>query len=194
MAASNFLSVTTAIKVMIFGGLLAILFVLVQSCQSPKLGLDSYAKDSLKKLVVLPNPPVQPEMSFTGPDGELVKLGDFKGQTILLNVWATWCAPCIKEMPTLDALQKELGSETFQVVTVSLDRTQDDAEAWFEENGIENLTAYHDGSFALSAKLEVRGLPISVIYNTRGMEMARVAGDADWASPEALIFINAVKE
>ena len=121
-------------------------------------------------------------------------LENFKGRTILLNVWATWCAPCIKEMPTLDELQKELGSEKFQVVTVSLDRTQEEAQLWFAENGIENLTAYHDGSFALSAKLEVRGLPISVLYDKYGRENARVAGDADWASPEALAFINAVTE
>ena len=179
---------------MIFGGLLALLFVFVQSCQSPRLGLDSYAKGSMKKLIVLPTPPAQPNMKFTGPGGESVTLADFKGRTILLNVWATWCAPCIKEMPTLDALQKELGSDKFQVVTVSLDRTQEEAELWFRQNGIENLTAYHDGSFALSSKLEVRGLPISVIYDKNGLEKARVAGDADWASVEALTFVSAITE
>ena len=194
MVSPNFFSVTTALRIMILGGLLATLFVFAQSCQSPQLGLDSYAKKSLRKLTVLPNPPSQPTLSFTAPDGENVTLADFRGQTILLNVWATWCAPCIKEMPTLDALQKELGGETFQVVTVSLDRTAEEALLWFEKNGIENLTAYHDGSFALSAKLEVRGLPISVIYDKRGRELARVAGDADWASVEALTFINAVKD
>jgi len=194
MATSKFFSIATALRVMIFGGLLAILFVIVQSCQAPKTGLDSYAKDSLRKLVVLPSPPVQPDLEFTGPDGAFVRLADFKGQTILLNVWATWCAPCIKEMPTLDALQKQRGGETFQVVAVSLDRTQEEAQLWFEKNGIKNLTAYYDGSFALSANLEARGLPISVLYNTYGAEIARVAGDADWASPEAMALINAVTE
>lgn len=194
MVSPNFFSVTTALRVMILGGLLATLFVFVQSCQSPKLGLESYAKESLRKLTVLPNPPPQPKLSFTAPDGGNLTLADFRGQTILLNVWATWCAPCIAEMPTLDALQKELGGESFQVVTVSLDRTAEEASIWFEKNGIENLTAYHDGSFALSAQLEVRGLPISVIYDKRGRELARVAGDADWASVEALTFINAVKD
>jgi len=155
--------------------------------------MDIYAEGTLRRLTVLEAPPEQPRTTFTQAAGPDMVLADFQGQTVLLNVWATWCAPCIAEMPALNALQKAKGDENFQVVTISLDRTAEEAARWFEVHGIDALTPYHDGRFGLSAALRVPGLPISVIYDTRGREVARVPGEVDWAQPEALAFIDAVK-
>lgn len=179
---------------MLVVGLLAILLVIVQSCQQPKSGLDTFAKDSLKKLTVLEAPPAQPNMSFYLADETRMQLSDYRGKVILVNVWATWCAPCIAEMPTLDALQAEKGGSDFEVVTVSLDRTAEEPVAFFEKNGIENLPAWHDGTFGLSARLALPGLPTSILYDRSGREIARVPGEVDWTSEEAFALIEKVTE
>ena len=88
---------------------------------------------------MLDAPPDQPRMNFATINGTQMKLSDYEGKIILLNVWATWCAPCIAEMPTLDRLQMAMGDENFEVITISMDRTANDAKLWFEENGISAL-------------------------------------------------------
>ena len=140
MSLSSFFSVANAIRLMLLVGVLAVFLVIVQSCSQPKTGLDLYAKDSLKKLTALEAPPVQPSMVFTSPDGTQMRLSDYKGKVILVNIWATWCAPCIAEMPMLDALQAEKGSDNFEVVTISLDRTPEEAAQWFETVSYTHLT------------------------------------------------------
>ena len=190
MSSSSFFSLPNAIRVMILGGLCAILLVIAQSCSQPKTGLELFAKDSLKKLIVLESPPPQPRMSYSAPDGQTMQLSDYKGKVILLNVWATWCAPCIAEMPTLNALQIERDGDDFEVVTISLDRTAEEAAIFFKDNNIDNLPSWHDASFGLSAALLLPGLPTSVFYDKRGREIARVSGEADWTSDEALALID----
>ena len=175
-------------------GLLAILLVIAQSCSQPKTGLDLFAKDSLKKLTVLESPPPQPSMTFFLADETQMKLSDYKGKVILLNVWATWCAPCIAEMPTLDALQAERGGSDFEVVTVSLDRTAAEAAMFFRDNDIDNLKSWHDGTFSLSSKLLLPGLPTSVLYDRNGREIARISGEVDWTSKEAFALIDNLTE
>ena len=101
---------------MLLFGLFVVFFVLVQSCQAPKSGLDHYSVKSLRKLHVREAPPSPPNTVFKTVDGEELELGDLKGKVIVLNVWATWCAPCIKEMPSLDNLQALRGSENFEVI------------------------------------------------------------------------------
>ena len=174
-------------------GLLAILLVIVQSCSQPKTGLDLFAKDSLKKLTVLESPPTQPKMTFTDSVGNAMQLPDYHGKVILLNVWATWCAPCIAEMPMLDALQAKRGGTDFEVVTVSLDRTAAEAAMFFRDNNIDNLESWHDGTFSLSSKLTLPGLPTSVLYDRNGRETARVSGEVDWTSDEALALIDKLR-
>ena len=179
---------------MVIFGLLAILLVIVQSCSQPKTGLDQFAKDSLKKLTVLQSPPAQPPLPYLLPDKTKMTLSDYKGKVILLNVWATWCAPCIAEMPTLDALQEKRGGADFEVVTVSLDRTAEEAAKFLRDNGIDNLQGWHDGSYSTSSNLLLPGLPTSVFYDRRGREVARVSGEAEWTSPEALALIDKLTE
>lgn len=190
MSKASFFTLSNAIRLMCLIGLMAVLIVLFQACESPKTGLDQFAKQSLKRLTILQKPPAQPQLSFQTDDGQEMKLSDYKGQVILLNVWATWCAPCLAEMPTLSELQKLKGGQDFQVVTISLDWTAQDAANWFKKHDIDNLTAFHDASFDLPTRLEVPGLPLSVFYNKSGREIARLPGEADWDSPQALDLVE----
>ena len=183
-------SLGNAIRLMVLIGLVASFAVIVQSCQPLKTDLDLYAKNSLKRLTVLDNAPAQPNMEFETVDGQTMRLSDYQGQVVLLNVWATWCAPCIKEMPSLSRLQEMRGSPDFQVVTVSLDRTAEEAADWLTDKNITNLTPWHDGSFNLSAAVNAPGLPVTIIYNRQGREMARLNGDAEWDSAEALALVD----
>jgi len=186
----KFLSLGNAIRLMLLIGLVACFLVIVQSCQQPKTGLDIYAKNTLKRLTELEAPPPQPALIFESFAGETMQLSDYKGQVILLNVWATWCAPCLKEMPSLSRLQSLRGGPDFQVITVSLDRTAEEAALWLEDKNITNLTPWHDKSFNLNVAVKAPGLPISVIYSRSGRELARLPGDAEWDSDEALALID----
>ena len=194
MSVPSFFSVANAIRLMLVAGLVAVFLVVVQSCSQPKTGLELFAKDSLKKLTALESPPVQPTMVFNDPDGEEMRLSDYKGKVILVNIWATWCAPCIAEMPMLDALQSSHEGDDFEVVTISLDRTAEEAQGWFVKNGIANLPLWHDSSYGVSAKLNLPGLPTSVFYNRQGREIARIPGEVDWTSDEALALVEYLLE
>ncbi len=179
-----------AIRLMVCIGLVACFLVIVQSCQKPKTGLDRFTIDSLKRLTEIEAPPTQPSMEFKTFDGETMRLTNYKGQVILLNVWATWCAPCLKEMPSLSQLQTLRSGPEFQVVTISLDRTAEDAKLWLEDKNITNLTPWHDKSFGLNAAIKAPGLPMSILYDRTGREIARLPGDAQWDSAEALALID----
>ena len=114
-------------------------------------------------------------------------------QYILLNFWATWCAPCRKEMPSLNALQTEFGGDDFRVVTIATGRNTPAAiRRFFDEVGVADLPRYTDPKQALARGMAVFGLPISVLLNPEGMEIARLRGDADWSSDSAKAIIAAM--
>ena len=190
MIASKLLTLGNAIRLMVLIGCVACLTVIVQSCQPLKTDLELYAQNSLKRLTVLDSPPAQPTAQFRTEADELMRLSDYRGQVVLLNVWATWCAPCIKEMPSLSRLQEMRGSPDFQVVTVSLDRTAEEAADWLLEKNLTNITPWHDKSFNLNVAVKAPGLPISVFYSADGRELARLPGDAEWDSSEALALVD----
>ena len=190
MSVSSLFTLSNATRIMVLGGLVALFLMLAQSCQQPKTGLDAFAKDSLKKLTVLEAPPIQPASVFLLANGEKMQLSDYKGKVILLNVWATWCAPCVAEMPALDALQAAKGSERFEVVTVSLDQRMEDITSFFENNELTYIKGWHDSTFGLAPKLAAPALPMSVFYNTSGREIARVPGEVEWMNEEALALIE----
>lgn len=182
-----------AIRSMLAIALIACVFVIVQSCSlERKPNLQRFAKGGLKKLQVLKTPPPQPNMTFKTRDGNDVHLSDFRGRIVLLNVWATWCVPCVKEIPSLDKLQAQRGNADFTVVTISMDRHIDDAKAFYDKAGISNLTLFHDPSLSLSAKVGVQAIPISIFYASNGQEIARIAGDIDWQSAETTTFLDAI--
>ena len=141
----------------------------------------------------VPRPP--PDFSFQGPDGETMTLADFEGRTVLVNLWATWCAPCRKEMPALNTVQAEFGDADFEVVAINVDtRNLDKPRAWLEEHGIDELRffAEHEGVMLqnLQRSGHVVGLPTTVIFGPDNCELAILRGYADWASEDAFSFLR----
>ncbi len=181
------------LRLMLALAVIASVFVIVQSCSvTKKPSLMRFTKGSLKKLVVLETPPPMPVLAFKDAQGLDVRLTDFRGKTVLLNVWATWCAPCVAEIPSLDALQAEHGKNSFVVIAVSMDRHIDDAASFYKKTGIENLALYIDPTFSISAKVGVQGLPISIFYTPNGQEIARIPGEVDWQSAEVNALLAAI--
>lgn len=174
---------------MLLFGLGAVLLVIVQSCQSPKTGLDRFSVGSLKKLTVLDAPPPQPSAIYKAPDGAEMQLSDYKGKVVLLNVWATWCPPCVAEMPSLDRLEAKMGGEDFAVIPISLDRRVTDIPPFYKEAGLDTLPIWHDDSFGLNGALALPGLPTSIFYDRSGREIARIPGEVKWDSDEALALV-----
>lgn len=146
--------------------------------------------ESLKKLTVREAPPLPPNTIFETTGERRLKLEDLRGKVVVLNVWATWCPPCIKEMPSLDRLQAMRGGPDFEVITISIDRTKYEPAKFFADNGIYNLQPWHDGSFGIPGNLRLRGYPSTLIYNPQGREIAILEGEAEWDSPEALALVD----
>lgn len=151
------------------------------------------ARDAgLSKLVESAPAPV-PQVAFTDLDGNAHTLADWKGKAVLLNFWATWCAPCRQEMPALDALQKAKGGDRFAVLTVAVGRNPPAAvQAFFAEAGVSALPTLADPQMTLSRAMGVLAMPVSVLIDAEGNEVARMAGDADWSSPAAQTLIDAL--
>lgn len=127
-----------------------------------------------------------PNVNFTNADGAQVSLYDFKGKVVLLNLWATWCAPCVKELPDLDRLQASLGGSNFQVVALSSDRNGAEKVPPFLKNlRIANLTPFLDPDSVATRAFSPRGLPTTVLIDAAGREVGRLEGAAEWDSPEA---------
>ncbi|MHB1206950.1 MAG: TlpA family protein disulfide reductase [Rhodospirillaceae bacterium] len=114
-------------------------------------------------------------------------LDDFAGKALVVNFWATWCAPCVKEMPTLDALQAQLGGDTFQVLTISQDREGATvARPFMEKNGWKNLALYTESGARFQRDAGIRGLPTTIIIDKAGKEVGRVEGEVQWTSPAVM--------
>ncbi len=126
-------------------------------------------------------------------DGSTGTLADHTGKVVLLNFWATWCAPCRKEMPMLSELQTELGGESFEVVTLATGRNAPPAmKKFFSDINVGNLPLHRDPKQKIARDMAVLGLPITVILDKDGAEIARLRGDADWASDNAKDILRAV--
>ncbi len=132
-------------------------------------------------------------LAFTTDAGGEATLADYKGKYVLLNFWATWCAPCRKEMPMLSELQAEYGGENFEVLTLATGRNAVPAmKAFFAEIGVDNLPLHRDPKQQLAREMGVLGLPITVILDPEGREIARMQGDAEWDSASAKAMIAAL--
>ena len=155
--------------------------------------LAALREGSMRKLVLNSDPIEIKDVAFTRADGSDGHLSDYAGKHIVLNFWATWCAPCRKEMPHLSELQAQLGGEDFEVVTIATGRNPEAAIVrFFEEIGVTNLPMHRDPRLVLSREMAVLGLPVTVILNPEGQEIARLRGDADWASDSAKAIITAL--
>ncbi len=148
----------------------------------------------MKKLVIHTTPEATSNAAFQQADNKgPMTLEAYRGKYVLLNFWATWCAPCRKEMPMLAELQDEFGGDTFEVVTIATGRNSPAGIVkFFAETGITNLPRHQDPKQALASQMGIFGLPITVIINPEGREIARLRGDADWASDSAKAIIAAL--
>lgn len=134
-------------------------------------------------------------LAFNGPDGEAMTIGDLSGKTLLVNLWATWCAPCREEMPALDTLQAEMGSDTFEVVAVNID-TGDDTKPkkFLSEIGVSDLGYYRDNSMGIFNALKkdglAFGLPVTLLVDDTGCLLANMNGPAHWSGDDAKAYIQ----
>jgi thiol-disulfide isomerase/thioredoxin len=137
-----------------------------------------------------------PNLAFNRPDGGPATMADFKGRTVLFNLWATWCLPCRQEMPALDKLQATLGGPDFEVVAVNIDtRNLDKPRSWLEEAGVTRLAYYADPQAKVFQDLrevgKVVGMPTTFLIDPSGCELAAISGPAEWASDDALKLVRA---
>jgi thiol-disulfide isomerase/thioredoxin len=149
-------------------------------------------------LTIAPQPKPLPELVFDTPERMKANLADFKGRSVLLNLWATWCVPCRQEMPALDRLQGILGSKDFAVVAVNVDTARlDRPQAFLNEIGVKNLKLYTDKTAAAFQTLKqagkVLGLPTTILIGKDGCEIGTMAGPAQWDSEDALALLNAIQ-
>jgi thiol-disulfide isomerase/thioredoxin len=150
-------------------------------------GIARFARGTLAGLQTMPKPPKQPDIAFKDAAGKDVRLADFRGKILLLNVWATWCTPCKAEMPTLAALAGSQDDGQFAVVAVSIDKADATDKARTFISGLQEpkLEFYQDVSGNMAFDVQAAGVPVTVIYDRAGAETARLTGPADWAGPEA---------
>jgi thiol-disulfide isomerase/thioredoxin len=137
-----------------------------------------------------------PALAFKDASGADKTLADFKGHTVLLNLWATWCVPCRKEMPALAALQQKVGGPEFEVVAVNIDtRNLDKPKTWLQQAGVTGLAYYADASAKVFQDLKAIGkavgMPTSLLVDGAGCEIAYLAGPAEWASDDGLALVKA---
>jgi len=153
-------------------------------------------KGEVAALAVAGVPKRLPQLAFQDASGQTKTLADWRGRTVLLNLWATWCVPCRKEMPALDALQGKLGGPGFEVVAINIDtRDPEKPKAWIKEVGIGKLGYFADPTAKVFQDLKeigkAFGMPTTLLIDPMGCEVATLAGPAEWASDDALAVIRA---
>jgi thiol-disulfide isomerase/thioredoxin len=153
------------------------------------------ARGEVAAVNVASDPGRLPDLVFNDASGKTRALSEWRGRTVLLNLWATWCVPCRKEMPALDALQGKLGSDKFEVVTVNIDtRNLDKPKAWLQDVGIRQLGYYDDPSAKVFQDLKAIGkafgMPTTLLIDPQGCELGALAGPAEWASDDAIKLIS----
>jgi thiol-disulfide isomerase/thioredoxin len=184
-----------AIAAALIVGVAGVLYVTLGSLSKPgdgKPALASIAKGGMDKLEVVQTPKPPPAASFVDASGKTVTLADFKGKVVVANLWATWCAPCKKEMPTLAKLAAEYQGQPVEVAAISVDSASatDQAKAFIASH--KPLAFYQDAKLALPFAFDppAQGFPTTILYDKKGMERARVIGEADWSSPEAKAVVD----
>jgi thiol-disulfide isomerase/thioredoxin len=156
------------------------------------------AKGQVAAMLAADPPQSLRDLAFTGPQGEAMTLADLSGKTLLVNLWATWCAPCRAEMPALDALERSLGGEDFEVVAINLDTgSENKPRDFLEEIGVSALGFYRDETLGVFNELKRRslalGLPATLLVDREGCLLAHMNGPADWASEDAVRLIEAAR-
>lgn len=155
-----------------------------------------FAKGELAALTMASSPLALPDLTFQDSEGKTRQLSEWKGRTVLINLWATWCVPCRKEMPALDELQASLGSKDFEVVAINIDtRDPGKPKTFLKDANLTKLAYFHDQKAKVFQDLKsagrALGMPTSVLVDGAGCEIATLAGPAEWASNDAIKLIKA---
>lgn len=157
--------------------------------------LEAMRSGDMAKLAFHDAPKDPVTANFANESGNYVSFEDFAGKVALVNFWATWCPPCIKEMPALDRLNAAMADDGIEVVAVNLERRgRAKARAFFDKTGIEHLTLYADEGNRMGPALGILGLPVTILLDREGREVARLMGDAEWDSPEAQALLRRFAE
>lgn len=170
----------------------------VAACSSSRAVADRIAPlvhGEVAALTLASQPRPMPDLSFADAAGKTVKLSDFRGRDLLVNLWATWCAPCRQEMPALARLEAERGGPDFQVVAINIDTARlDRPKAFLHEIGVSNLPFYSDASASAFQRLRqigmVVGLPTTILVGRDGCDIGVMAGPAQWDSQDALALFS----
>lgn len=154
------------------------------------------ARGEVAAFNLAPRPLRLPNLAFVNADGTAMRLSDWRGRIVLINLWATWCVPCRKEMPGLDRLQAKLGGPDFEVVAINTDtRDVDKPKAWLAETGVTRIAYYADAKAKvfhdLKAVGRALGMPTTVLIDRNGCEIGAMMGAAEWASEDAIRLISA---
>ncbi|MFZ5710222.1 MAG: TlpA family protein disulfide reductase [Pseudomonadota bacterium] len=159
-----------------------------------RAALDALRQGDMEKLALADTPTAVPDTVFFAPDGTERRLTEWKGKVTVVNFWATWCAPCRKEMPSLDRLQAALGGDAFDVVTIATGRNSPAGiDRFFSETGLTALPRFTDPGQDLARAMAVMGLPVTVVIDREGREVGRLLGGAEWDAPEAVALLSALK-
>lgn len=174
-------------------GALAALYV-IPACSSKPGDLKSLASGEMKAMKVIDAPTPAPDIAFTDATGKSHTLADYKGKVVVVNLWATWCGPCVDEMPTLAKLAAADAGRPVAILPISVDRVEDRANAVAFIAKRPPLGFYNEPSYALAYgfKPPVADLPTTVLIDPAGQVRAELSGGADWASPQAQKVIDAL--
>ncbi len=154
--------------------------------------IDMRAGD-MRKMNILPTPKPASDIPYENLAGDQFTLADTNGRYRLVNFWATWCPPCRAEMPTLDALQADLGGDTFEVLTIATGKNRvEDINTFFESAGVKNLPVLLDPYGKLGRAMGALGLPTTILLDPEGNEIAHLTGGADWHSENAVAVLKAL--
>ena len=181
-----------ALGVVALVGVVGAVYIIGQSStKAPVVASVPVPETPFAKKVARPTEPTPaPDYTFYDSAGKPVKIADFKGKVVVLNTWATWCAPCKAEMPTLARLAAAYAGKPVEVVVVSIDAADDAAKARLFIAANDPLRFFHDPAMKILFRINGQGAPTTVIYGKDGLEQARVSGDADWTSPEARALVD----
>jgi thiol-disulfide isomerase/thioredoxin len=175
-------------------GVAAVLYIIVQASTNPGSASDlkAAAKGEMAKLSFPADPTVAPVMSFYGPDGQLTRLADRKGKVLVVNFWATWCPPCIAEMPTFAKLAASYEGQPLEVIPISIDREQDQdkARAFMAQHSPLKFYSEPTAKLPFTLTPPAVGMPTTVIYGADGVELARLSGEADWSGKDAKALLD----
>ncbi|MEW7007960.1 thiol:disulfide interchange protein TlpA [Lentilitoribacter sp. EG35] len=158
--------------------------------------IEASAQGDVAAMLAVDEPRQVPDHQFIAPDGSIKTIGDFKGKVLLVNLWATWCAPCREEMPAISDLQAQKSGEDFDVLTINIDRGgREKPEGFLNEIGVDNLPLYQDASMGIFNNLKKEGiafgLPVTMLLDEDGFILASMNGPAHWSGDDALNYIDA---